>query len=121
MVLKIRFMMCSEIYLLKCRYKHALTSTWKYQNTDGVFVFVFNLFKVILLSATMPSDVMEVTQHFMRSPIRILVKKEELTLEGIKQFYVQVSFYLFILHRTGLITTIYTCVYGDFARYFYFL
>merc|ERR1712135_162894 len=47
--------------------------------------------QVILLSATMPSDVMEVTQHFMRSPIRILVKKEELTLEGIKQFYVQVE------------------------------
>ena len=33
--------------------------------------------QVILLSATMPSDVMEVTQHFMRSPIRILVKKEK--------------------------------------------
>lgn len=45
---------------------------------------------MILLSATMPSDVMEVTNHFMRNPIRILVKKEELTLEGIKQFYVQV-------------------------------
>lgn len=39
----------------------------------------------------MPSDVMEVTNHFMRNPIRILVKKEELTLEGIKQFYVQVK------------------------------
>ena len=38
----------------------------------------------------MPADVMEVTNHFMRNPIRILVKKEELTLEGIKQFYVQV-------------------------------
>ena len=47
--------------------------------------------QVILLSATMPSDVMEVTNHFMRNPIRILVKKEELTLEGIKQFYVQVN------------------------------
>lgn len=47
--------------------------------------------QVILLSATMPSDVMEVTQHFMRNPIRILVRKEELTLEGIKQFHVQVG------------------------------
>ena len=47
--------------------------------------------QVILLSATMPADVMEVTNHFMRNPIRILVKKEELTLEGIKQFYVQVN------------------------------
>ncbi|XP_013775946.1 eukaryotic initiation factor 4A-II-like [Limulus polyphemus] len=47
--------------------------------------------QVILLSATMPVDVLEVTKCFMRDPIRILVKKEELTLEGIKQFYVAVE------------------------------
>ena len=40
------------------------------------------LSKVILLSATMPTDVLEVTNKFMREPIRILVKKEQLTLEG---------------------------------------
>ena len=39
----------------------------------------------------MPVDVLDVTKRFMRDPIRILVKKEELTLEGIKQFYVQVE------------------------------
>ncbi|XP_077988006.1 eukaryotic initiation factor 4A-I-like isoform X2 [Glandiceps talaboti] len=47
--------------------------------------------QVVLLSATMPSDVLDVTQRFMREPIRILVKKEELTLEGIKQFYINVE------------------------------
>jgi translation initiation factor 4A len=47
--------------------------------------------QVILLSATMPLDVLEVTTRFMRDPIRILVKKEELTLDGIKQFYVSVD------------------------------
>jgi len=47
--------------------------------------------QVILLSATMPIDVLEVTKRFMREPIRILVKKEELTLEGIKQFYISVD------------------------------
>ena len=46
---------------------------------------------MVLLSATMPSDVLEVTKKFMREPIRILVKKEELTLEGIRQFYVNVE------------------------------
>lgn len=39
----------------------------------------------------MPADVLEVTKQFMREPIRILVKKEELTLEGIKQFYIAVD------------------------------
>ena len=39
----------------------------------------------------MPADVLEVTKKFMRNPVRILVKKEQLTLEGIKQFYVGVE------------------------------
>ena len=39
----------------------------------------------------MPQDVLEVTTRFMRDPIRILVKKEELTLEGIRQFYIEVE------------------------------
>jgi len=47
--------------------------------------------QVVLLSATMPPDVLEVTKNFMRDPIRILVKRDELTLEGIKQFYVSVE------------------------------
>ncbi|KAJ5768562.1 ATP-dependent RNA helicase eIF4A [Penicillium manginii] len=47
--------------------------------------------QVTLLSATMPQDVLEVTTKFMRDPVRILVKKQELTLEGIKQFYIAVE------------------------------
>lgn len=56
-----------------------------------VFRTLNNEVQVILLSATMPADVLEVTSCFMRKPIRILVKKEELTLEGIKQFFVNVE------------------------------
>ncbi|KAG2456761.1 IF4A2 factor, partial [Polypterus senegalus] len=47
--------------------------------------------QVVLLSATMPAEVLDVTKKFMREPIRILVKKEELSLEGIKQFYISVE------------------------------
>jgi translation initiation factor 4A len=39
----------------------------------------------------MPAEVLEVTHRFMREPIRILVKKEELTLEGIRQFYINIG------------------------------
>lgn len=46
--------------------------------------------QVILLSATMPTEVLDVSKYFMRNPVQILVKKEELTLEGIKQFFVNV-------------------------------
>ena len=47
--------------------------------------------QAILLSATMPAEVLEVTKKFMRNPVEILVKKDELTLEGIKQFFVNVE------------------------------
>ncbi len=47
--------------------------------------------QVVLVSATLPADVLDMTQKFMNDPIRILVKRDELTLEGIKQFFVSVE------------------------------
>ena len=39
----------------------------------------------------MPEEVLELTKKFMRDPVRILVKRESLTLEGIKQFFIAVE------------------------------
>jgi ATP-dependent RNA helicase len=47
--------------------------------------------QVVLVSATLPMDVLEMTTKFMQQPVRILVKRDELTLEGIKQFFVAVE------------------------------
>jgi len=47
--------------------------------------------QVGLFSATMPPEAVEITQKFMRNPVRILVKRDELTLEGIRQFYISVE------------------------------
>ncbi|CAF0777863.1 unnamed protein product [Adineta steineri] len=47
--------------------------------------------QVVLVSATLPHEILEVTTKFMTDPIRILVKRDELTLEGIKQFFVAVE------------------------------
>lgn len=47
--------------------------------------------QLVLLSATMPAEVLTVATTFLRDPVKILVKKDELTLEGIKQFYVDVD------------------------------
>jgi translation initiation factor 4A len=59
---------------------------------------IYNIFKILhpdiqvcLFSATMPPDILELTKRFMRDPVHILVKKNELTLEGIQQFYVGVE------------------------------
>ncbi|CAH9136274.1 unnamed protein product [Cuscuta epithymum] len=47
--------------------------------------------QVVLISATLPNDILEITSKFMTDPVRILVKRDELTLEGIKQFFVAVE------------------------------
>merc|ERR1719251_361268 len=59
---------------------------------------IYDIFKtlppniqVCLFSATIPHDILELTTKFMRDAVRILVKKDELTLEGIRQFYVAIE------------------------------
>ena len=47
--------------------------------------------QVVLVSATLPVEVLDMTRKFMNDPVRILVKRDELTLEGIQQFYVSVE------------------------------
>jgi translation initiation factor 4A len=47
--------------------------------------------QVCLISATMPDEILDISTRFMRNPARILVKKEAVTLEGIRQFYVAVN------------------------------
>jgi ATP-dependent RNA helicase len=47
--------------------------------------------QVVLVSATLPHEILEMTHKFMNSPFRVLVKRDELTLEGIKQFFVAVE------------------------------
>lgn len=56
---------------------------------------VYNIFQYLpsdvqvgLFSATMPPELHSLSEKFMRNPIKILVKSEMLTLEGIAQYYV---------------------------------
>jgi translation initiation factor 4A len=56
-----------------------------------VFQHLPSKVQVCLFSATMPDEILEISNRFMRKPVRILVKRDELTLEGIKQFYVAVE------------------------------
>jgi superfamily II DNA/RNA helicase len=47
--------------------------------------------QIALFSATLPSNICEITHKFMQNPINIIVKAESLTLEGIKQFYIAIN------------------------------
>jgi ATP-dependent RNA helicase len=47
--------------------------------------------QIVLVSATLPSEVLTLTDKFMTEPIKILVKRDEITLDGIKQFFISVE------------------------------
>mmetsp|Transcript_78563 Transcript_78563/g.176095 ORF Transcript_78563/g.176095 Transcript_78563/m.176095 type:complete len:399 (-) Transcript_78563:114-1310(-) len=64
----------------------------------GFMDIIYQIFKLLppevqvcLFSATMPGDILDLTKKFMRDPVRILVKTEELTLEGIHQYYIAIE------------------------------
>jgi len=59
---------------------------------------IYNIFQhlnknvqIALFSATLPNNIFQITNKFMRDPVKICVKAESLTLEGIKQYFVAVD------------------------------
>lgn len=59
---------------------------------------VYNIFQnlstnvqVALFSATLPESIFPIIKKIMRNPIRISVKREMLTLEGIRQYFIAVD------------------------------
>lgn len=56
-----------------------------------IFQYLPNTMQVALFSATMPPDFFELTEKFMRNPVRILIEPENLTLNGIKQYYIDIE------------------------------
>jgi len=56
-----------------------------------IFQFIPENIQVSLFSATMPAELEELSKAFMRNPIKILVKKEQLTLQGISQYFINIQ------------------------------
>ena len=53
-----------------------------------IFQYLPETITVSLFSATLPKELEDLTNKFMREPIKILVKNDMLTLEGISQYYI---------------------------------
>merc|ERR1712014_388940 len=47
--------------------------------------------QIVIISATISPEILDMTDKFMTDPVKILVKRDELTLKGIKQFFVAVE------------------------------
>ncbi|KAH6866061.1 P-loop containing nucleoside triphosphate hydrolase protein [Coprinopsis sp. MPI-PUGE-AT-0042] len=47
--------------------------------------------QVVILSPTIPSDLLEVAKNFMHDPVRVVVKSDKASYKGVKQFYIDVG------------------------------
>lgn len=56
-----------------------------------IFQFIPKQCQVCIFSATMPSSALELSEQFMNNPEKILVNVEEVSLKGIKQYYLGVE------------------------------
>ncbi len=65
-----------------------MLSTGFKEQVYNIFQYLNNDVQICLFSATMPKELSALTERFMRNPIKILVKQEMLTLEGIAQYYI---------------------------------
>jgi translation initiation factor 4A len=66
------------------------------EQIDQIFTTSFpESVHLALFSATMPRDVLEIAEKYLKNPVRILLPQDEVTLEGIKQYY-------FMLEREDL-------------------
>eukprot|EP00486_Rosalina_sp_Unknown_P005158 CAMPEP_0201571144 /NCGR_PEP_ID=MMETSP0190_2-20130828/13766_1 /ASSEMBLY_ACC=CAM_ASM_000263 /TAXON_ID=37353 /ORGANISM="Rosalina sp." /LENGTH=361 /DNA_ID=CAMNT_0047995467 /DNA_START=96 /DNA_END=1177 /DNA_ORIENTATION=+ len=55
------------------------------------FQYIPSKVQVALFSATIPNEIKQLIERFMSNPVRIFDTREELTLDGIKQYYVAVE------------------------------
>ena len=65
--------------MLSTGFKEQVYNIFQYLNSD---------IQVALFSATLPTQILPIIQKIMRKPVKICVKAEQLTLEGISQYYV---------------------------------
>ncbi|OII72666.1 DEAD DEAH box helicase family protein [Cryptosporidium andersoni] len=63
---------------------------FKHQVYD-IYKYLPPRIQIILVSATLPEEIIEITEKIMKDPLKILVKRDNLTLEGIRQFYIYVE------------------------------
>lgn len=57
----------------------------------NIFQYFNEEIQVALFSATMPDEIITLAHKFMREPVKITMKKEELNLECIQQYFVAVQ------------------------------
>lgn len=78
--------------------KHVILDEADEMLSRGFIEIIREIFSILpsnsqvgVFSATMPPEIVEITNKILNDPIKIMVKTEELTLQGIRQFYINVE------------------------------
>ena len=68
-----------------------MLSTGFKEQVRSIFSYLPEETQTCIFSATYPRHIFDVTRVFMKDPVKIIVKVEQLTLEGIGQYYIPVN------------------------------
>tara|TARA_A100001015_G_C14915710_1_gene682262 strand:+ start:49 stop:1185 length:1137 start_codon:yes stop_codon:yes gene_type:complete len=60
------------------------------ESIQNILHYVPKSAQIVLFSATMPNDVVQLTDHFMNDPVKIMLEPEKLSLECIQQYYIAI-------------------------------
>lgn len=82
---------CKKIKIVVIDEADELLSSGFKEQLYNIFQYFNNDIQVALFSATLPENIYEITNKFMRNPVKIIVKAEQLTLEGISQYFVAIN------------------------------
>ena len=90
-MLKRNIIKTDELKLLVLDEADEMLSTGFKEQIYNILNYLSNEIQIALFSATIPQDLFILTQKIMRDPVNIIVKTEMLTLEGIKQYYINLN------------------------------
>ena len=82
---------CKKIKVVILDEADEMLSTGFKDQVYNIFQFFNSNIQVALVSATLPDSINVIIEKIMRNPVRVCVKREMLTLEGISQYYIAVD------------------------------
>jgi translation initiation factor 4A len=82
---------CKKLKLVILDEADEMLSAGFKEQVYNIFQYFNNNIQVALVSATLPDSINAIVNKIMRDPIRVSVKREMLTLEGIAQYYIAVD------------------------------
>jgi len=61
------------------------------ENIQSIVTKMTKNTQIVLFSATIPQEVLDLTNNFMNDPVKIILEPEKLTLECIQQYYIAIQ------------------------------